>query len=151
MIFLEGKTGCEFILGSFYSNTKGLVKKIYKDKNEIQAHIKELYFSELFENQTKGWKLHSEQTQNLTIAWGSLIIVTLKKFEDYFVYEKFYLDFNNEKKFGFVRIPPNIYYSLVQKNSTKSLILNFTFSSHDPRESKTINLDDIPFFKYYTV
>ena len=52
------------------SNPKGNIFKMLSAKNKLFSGFGEIYFSEVFPSKFKGWKLHKNMSQVMTVILG---------------------------------------------------------------------------------
>ena len=132
-------------------DSKGSVLHMIKLSSPEFKNFGECYFSEINYNSIKGWKLHSKQTQNISVPSGTIKMVL-------YDYRKESPSFNNLIEINLGRphnyfritIPPGVIYGFKCLSSPNALLVNCTDIEHDPYESTTFSLNDkkVPFFWY---
>ena len=124
-------------------NSKGSVFKMLNKNSTGYLKFGECYFSEVFSGSVKGWKIHSKQTQNLTVPIGELKIVLIDLRKTSGTYMKI-LEILIGKPDNFYRltIPPGIAYGFECISHRTALIVNCTDTEYDIQENKTIPLND---------
>ena len=130
-------------------DSKGSVLHMIKLSSPEFKNFGECYFSEINYNSIKGWKLHSKQTQNISVPSGTIKMVL-------YDYRKESPSFNNLIEINLGRphnyfritIPPGVIYGFKCLSSPNALLVNCTDIEHDPNESTTFSLNDkkVPFF-----
>ena len=130
-------------------DSKGSVLHMIRLSSPEFKNFGECYFSEINYNSIKGWKLHSKQTQNISVPSGTI------KMELY-DYRKESPSFNNLIEINLGRphnyfritIPPGVIYGFKCLSRPNALLVNCTDIEHDPNESNTYSLNDkkVPFF-----
>mgnify|MGYP006149283247 FL=1 len=129
-------------------DSKGSVLHMIKLSSPEFKNFGECYFSEINYNSIKGWKLHSKQTQNISVPSGRIKMVL-------YDYRKESPSFNNLIEINLGRphnyfritIPPGVIYGFKCLSSPNALLVNCTDIEHDPNESITFSLEDnkVPF------
>ena len=129
-------------------DSKGSVLHMIKSSSPEFKYFGECYFSEINYNSIKGWKLHSKQTQNISVPSGKIKMVL-------YDYRKESPSFNNLIELNLGRpdnylritIPPGVIYGFKGLSSPNALLVNCTDIEHDPNESVTLSIDDnkVPF------
>ena len=130
------------------SDSKGSVLHMIKLSSPEFKNFGECYLSEINYNSIKGWKLHSKQTQNISVPSGTIKMVL-------YDYRKESPSFNNliETNLGRpnnyyrITIPPGVIYGFKCLSSPNALLVNCTDIEHDPNESITFSPNDkkVPF------
>ena len=124
-------------------NPKGSVLKMLNNSSNGFIKFGECYFSEIFSGNVKGWKIHSKQTQNLTVPIGQLKMVLIDFRKTSNTYKKiFEILIGRPNNFYRLTIPPGIAYSFECISKTTALIVNCTDIKYDTLENQTIPLDD---------
>ena len=130
------------------SDSKGSVLHMIKLSSPEFKNFGECYLSEINYNSIKGWKLHSKQTQNISVPSGKIKMVL-------YDYRKESPSFNNlielnlgrQDNYLRITIPPGVIYGFKGLSSPNALLVNCTDIEHDPNESVTLSIDDnkVPF------
>lgn len=134
-----GGTGVSFSVKQLIINPLGNLRHIAKSELDKNLPFSEIYFSEVQPKTIKAWKFHSEQTQNITVAFGRVRIVCIKKKSDETVFEVFEL--NSEELHGVLTIPSGIHYSLINVSEVPAILLNATDSPHNSEENLSLPLE----------
>jgi dTDP-4-dehydrorhamnose 3,5-epimerase len=106
-----------------------------KQGDSILDNAGELYFSEVNPQAVKAWKLHSRQTQNITVPAGELELVMYDDREK--SSSRGTIDIINlgrPDNYVLVTIPPQIWYGFRTISASPALIANCTDIPHDPSE-----------------
>ena len=129
-------------------DSKGSVLHMIRLSSPEFKNFGECYFSEINYNSIKGWKLHSKQTQNISVPSGTIKMVL-------YDYRKESPSFNNlieinlgrPNNYYRITIPPGVIYGFKCLSSPNALLVNCTDIEHDPNESITFSLEDnkVPF------
>ena len=143
MIIRSGPSGARLTKLEVINNTKGNVRRAFRSENKTNLPFQEIYYSEVNPHTFKGWKLHTLQTQNLSVAYGEILIICILKDEFEIVYEEFEMD--SVKNHAVLSIPPNIFYALANRSSNKSILLNATDIVHDVNEGKSLPINQSEF------
>ena len=143
MIIRSGLSGARLTKLEVINNTKGNVRRAFRSENTTNLPFQEIYYSEVNPHTLKGWKLHTLQTQNLSVAFGEILIICILKNQFEIVYEEFEMD--SEENHAVLSIPPNVFYALVNRSSNKSILLNATDIVHDINESRSLPINQIEF------
>jgi len=136
---LVGGTGASFSVKQSIINPLGNLRHVAKSELGKNLPFSEIYFSEVLPKTIKAWKFHSKQTQNISVAFGRVRIVCIKKKFDETVYEAFEL--NSEELHGVLTIPGGIYYSLINVSEVPVILLNATDLPHNSDENLSLPLE----------
>lgn len=108
----------------------------------------EVYFSEVEPGAVKAWKLHTRQTQQLSVPRGRMRIVLHDQRSDSptvgVVRE---LELGRPDSYALLRIPPGVCYGFAALGAETALICNCPDLPHDPAESSKLPQDS-PFVPY---
>ncbi len=102
----------------------------------------EVYFSEVASGAIKAWKLHTRMTQNMAVPMGRVRFVLYDDRPDsptrgtLAAYE-----LGRPDNWGFLRIPPCVWYGFAGVAQSASLVVNCPDMAHDPEESRRIPVD----------
>ena len=125
------------------SNDKGSILKMLNKNSKGFLKFGECYFSEVFSNIIKGWKIHSKQTQNITVPIGKLKLVLVDLRESSLTFKNILeIQIGRPDNLFRVSIPPGIAYSFKCISKETALIVNCTDIENDINENKTISLND---------
>ena len=125
-------------------NPNGSVLKMLNNNSKGFIKFGECYFSEVFSGSVKGWKIHSKQTQNLTVPVGQLkmVLIDLRKTSDTHM-KIFEILIGRPHDFYRLSIPPGIAYGFECISKITALIVNCTDTKYDALENQTIPLNDV--------
>lgn len=126
----QGSTGVSFNKCSTINNPLGNLRHVLIDDKGLGLNISEIYFSEINPKSMKSWKFHCKQTQNISVAYGSVRIICAKASNEGILFEVFEVD--SEKNHGVLTIPPEIYYTFINFSDTTTVLFNGTDTVHDP-------------------
>lgn len=121
------------------------LKRIHHHKGDIFHAIKasddgffgfgEAYFSEVYKDETKGWKKHSEMTLNLVVAHGAV------KFNIHNQETNEYFDtIISEHNYNRLTVKPGLWVSFTGIRE-KNILLNIANIEHNPDESINVDID----------
>jgi len=129
-------------------DSKGSVLHMIKLSSPEFKIFGECYISEINHNSIKGWKLHSKQTQNISVPSGKIKMVLYDSREDSSTFKEL-IELNLGRPDNYLRItiPPGVIYGFKGLSSPNALLVNCTDIEHDPNESITFSLEDnkVPF------
>ena len=130
--------GIEIVKLNQIVDAKGSVLHMIKSSSPEFIKFGECYISEINYNSIKGWKLHSKQTQNISVPSGKIKMVLYDSREDS-------LSFNQLIELNIGR--PDVIYGFKGLSNPNALLVNCTDIEHDPSESVTLSIDDnkVPF------
>lgn len=129
-------------------DAKGSVLHMIKSSSPEYKNFGECYISEVYYNAIKGWKLHSKQTQNISVPSGKIKMVLYDYRKDSSSFnELIELNLGRPDDYNRVTIPPGVIYGFKGLSNPNALIVNCTDIEHDPNESTTLSIDDnkVPF------
>lgn len=129
-------------------DSKGSVLHMIKSSSPEFKNFGECYISEINYNFIKGWKLHSKQTQNISVPLGKIKMVLYDSRENSSSFnELIELNLGRPNDYYRVTIPPGVIYGFKGLSNPNALIVNCTDIEHDPNESVTFSIDDnkVPF------
>ena len=121
------------------------LKRIHHQKGDIFHAIKasddgffgfgEAYFSEVYKDETKGWKKHSEMTLNLIVAHGAI------RFNIHNQETNEYFDtIISEHNYNRLTVKPGLWVSFTGIGE-KNILLNIANIEHNPDESINVDID----------
>lgn len=119
-------------------HTKGNIYHAMKKSDAGFAGFGEAYFSSIKSGEIKGWKKHKEMTLNLIVPIGEVEFVLY----DGVNFERVIL---STKNYCRLTISPNIWVAFRGMASSDSMLLNIANIEHNPKESETCELNDIPY------
>lgn len=117
----------------------GNVMKIFKASYNQEFEFKEAYFSSVDYNFIKGWKLQLKMTSNICVPIGKVKFTFVS--EDFKSHKTYILGDDN---YGFISVPPRVWYSFKGLSKNTSLILNITNEEHNEKYIKKIKVDKFP-------
>ena len=129
-------------------DSKGSVLHMIKSSSPEFKNFGECYVSEINFNSIKGWKLHSKQTQNISVPLGKIKMVLYDSREDSLTFNQLIeLNIGRPDDYFRITIPPGVIYGFKGLSSPNAFLVNCTDIEHDPEESVTFSLDDnkVPF------
>jgi dTDP-4-dehydrorhamnose 3,5-epimerase len=135
---VSGGTSVVFTQKLLIKNPLGNLRHVAKSELKENLPFSEIYFSEVQPKTIKAWKFHSQQTQNISVAFGEIRIICVRKSSHETIFEIFEL--NSEALHGVLTIPRGIYYALVNVSEEPTILLNVTDLSHDSAENLSLPL-----------
>jgi dTDP-4-dehydrorhamnose 3,5-epimerase len=136
---VSGGTGVVFTPKLLIKNSLGNLRHVAKSELKENLPFSEIYFSEVKSKTIKAWKFHSQQTQNITVAFGEIRVICVRKSSHEIIFELFEL--NSEALHGVLTIPHGIYYALINVSEEPTILLNVTDLSHDYAENLSLPLE----------
>ena len=130
------------------SDSKGSVLHMIKSSSPEFKNFGECYISEIYHNSIKGWKLHSKQTQNISVPSGKIKIVLYDYRKDSPSFNHLIeINLGRPENYYRITIPPCVIYGFKCLSSPNALLVNCTDIEHDPNESITFSPNDkkVPF------
>tara|TARA_B100001559_G_C16070859_1_gene425715 strand:- start:40 stop:495 length:456 start_codon:yes stop_codon:yes gene_type:complete len=129
-------------------DSKGSVLHMIKSSSPEFKNFGECYISEINFNTIKGWKLHSKQTQNISVPSGKIKMVLYDYRKESPSFKNLIeINLGRPDNYNRITIPPGVIYGFKCLTSPNALIVNCTDIEHDPKESITFSLEDckVPF------
>ena len=140
--------GIEIVKLNQIVDAKGSVLHMIKSSSPEFKNFGECYISEINYNSIKGWKLHSKQTQNISVPSGKIKMVLYDSREDSLSFNQLIkITIGRPNNYFRITIPPGIIYGFKCISSPNALLVNCTDIEHDPDESITLSINDkrVPF------
>ncbi len=122
------------------------LKRIPTGKGDVMHAIKttdngfcgfgEVYFTEIFAHQTKGWKRHKRLTLNLVVVSGEV---------RFYIYneqtgERQTIDLSAEKNYQRLTLQPMLWMAFEGLGEQKSILMDLIAEPHDTAEAETRDL-----------
>jgi dTDP-4-dehydrorhamnose 3,5-epimerase len=103
----------------------------------------ECYFSEVLPGAVKAWKLHTLQTQNLSVPIGmiKLVIYDDREYSNS-RFSIFAIELGRPDSYVRVKIPPGLWYGFSCIGNSKALLVNCSDIPHDKMESRVLDSND---------
>lgn len=120
---------------------RGAVLHMMKNNTDPFVQFGEIYFSLIKANVIKGWKLHSEMTQNFCVPVGQVKFVLYDGRESSKTRGKIVEIELGYANYRLLTIPPGILYSFRSVTDGDSLIANCASIPHRPEESVNIDIN----------
>jgi dTDP-4-dehydrorhamnose 3,5-epimerase len=136
---VSGGTGVVFSPKLLIKNPLGNLRHVVKSELGENLPFSEIYFSEVQPKTIKAWKFHSQQTQNVSVAFGEIRIICVRKSSHETIFEIFEL--NSEAFHGVLTIPHGIHYALINVSEEPAILLNVTDLAHDSAENLSLPLE----------
>jgi len=121
---------------------RGAVLHMVRSDNIGGNGFGEIYFSELKSGVIKGWKMHYQMTQRLSVPFGLVRFVLYDGRKDSATFGQIsiYL-IGRPDNYGLLRVPPGIWYAFQNIGTTSAIVANCSDLIHDPNESTTMPLN----------
>lgn len=104
----------------------------------------EVYFSLVKPGVVKGWKRHTEMTQNVTVPHGNIKLVIVDYRDGSATYNQSQtILLGWPSHYCRVTIPPRVWYAFQAVSTTDAILANCADMSHDPDESQSMNLNEL--------
>ena len=102
----------------------------------------EVYFSEVEPGAVKAWKLHTRMTQNMAVPVGRVRFALYDDRPDSPSRGRLAeYELGRPDSWGFLRIPPGVWYGFAGVAESASLVVNCPDMAHDPAESERAPAD----------
>ena len=116
-------------------NKKGDIIKFLKKKDNLFKGFGEIYFSEIYSNQQKGWNFHKKNTCLISVPFGN---VNFKIFNpEKKIMTSIAINKKNQK---IIQIPPGNWFMFYSKTK-KSLVVNLMNKPH--LKSETVKSNEV--------
>ena len=125
-----------------FHDERGAIYHYIKTSSTEFAGFGEIYYSKIFANVVKGWKLHKESVQNFCVPYGALKIVLVDNRTNsptYGIINEIIL--NDSDHYSLLTIPPNIWYSFKSLSPDFTLLSNLINIEHNPSEGENLPLN----------
>jgi dTDP-4-dehydrorhamnose 3,5-epimerase len=127
------------------NNPKGNIYHILK-KNQLQnMEIGEIYISEIFYNEVKGWKKHSEMILNLFVPVGNIKFVIFDDRADSKTFGNYMEIIIGQSNYSRLVIPSGVFVSFKGLDSSKNILINVASIEHNPSEAVTLELSQFDY------
>jgi len=115
---------------TIFKNDHGdLLKGFLKSHND-DFNIQEVYFSEIFGGETKGWKKHTAMTCNMIVPVGKVEIVIVTSVKN----RHFLSEIISKDNYKLITIPPGFWFAFRGVEDGVNLLVNITDLEHDDSE-----------------
>ncbi|MFT5716047.1 MAG: dTDP-4-dehydrorhamnose 3,5-epimerase [Oleiphilaceae bacterium] len=105
----------------------------------------EAYFSTVSKNAIKGWKKHTKMNMNLMVPNGCIQFVIFDDRELSPTYNSFYSIKLSPENYYRLTIPAGLWVAFRGIAISGNLLMNFSDIMHDPDESLTTDISNIPY------
>lgn len=125
------------------NDSRGSVLHMLRNDDKTFDKFGECYFSEIFPNSVKAWKLHTIQTQNLAVPIGKVRFVLFDNRKNSNTKGEInIIELGRPEHYDRLTIPPNIWYGFQCISDSPALIVNCANFPHNREESWTIDFND---------
>ena len=122
---------------------RGSVLHMLRSDSQDFTHFGECYFSEIFPGAVKAWKKHREQTQNIAVPVGRILLVIFDDRESSITKGKLIeIELGRPDAYQRVRISSGIWYGFKCLSTETALLVNCADYPHNKNESEVISFDD---------
>lgn len=125
------------------NNAKGNIFHILKTNQLKNMEIGEIYISEIFYNEIKGWKKHSEMVLNLFVPVGNIKFVIYDDRLDSKTYGNYMEIIIGQSNYSRLVIPSGVFVSFKGLDSTRNLLINVASIEHNPSEAINLELSEL--------
>lgn len=101
-------------------NPKGNLFKLFSKNHDFFKKFGEIYYTEVYPNKFKGWKIHEKRTQVISVVSGKVRFFLKKNEED----KPKIVDIESPNKLILLKIQPKTFYSFECKSKKKSILIN---------------------------
>ena len=119
-----------------FEDDRGKVMHMLKSNDPSFMQFGEIYFSWVFPDAIKAWKLHKEIICNFAIPCGSIKIVLYDEREGSETQGRINEIILGEDEYHLLTIPNDIWYGFVSSTNTPSLVANCATFPHSRRSKK---------------
>lgn len=128
------------------NDNRGAVLHMIRNDSPGFIGFGECYFSEIFPNVIKAWKLHKLQTQNIAVPIGKIKLVIYDAREKSITKgEIMILELGRPDAYLRISIPPGLWYGFQCLSIEPALIVNCPNIPYNPNESVVKNYDEFSF------
>lgn len=120
---------------------RGAVLHAMKKRDRGFCGFGEAYFSIVHGGAVKGWKRHRAMTLNLIPVQGEIRVIVRADREDY---AAFHLSPGSPATYNRLTVPPGLWVAFGGVGPGVNTLLNVADLEHDPEESETQLLEDLP-------
>lgn len=120
-------------------NDKGNILHALKNNSKGYEGFGEAYFSQINKHEIKGWKKHNFATLNLIVPIGKIRFVFYESNHKFFE-----ITLDKIDNYSRITVPPGLWFAF-EGIYDENLLLNIIPSIHDPNESETKDLEEIPY------
>jgi dTDP-4-dehydrorhamnose 3,5-epimerase len=125
---------------------KGDIFHALKCTDEGYTGFGEAYFSQIKENQIKGWKRHNRMTLNLIVIIGEVKFVIYDDRKESISYGRFEeIIISPESNYQRLTIVPGLWVAFAGIGKGLSMLMDIIPELHDPTEIDRKELDDIKY------
>jgi len=126
------------------ASTGGEVRRVLRHRDDGFHGFKEAYVSKINNGCCRGWKCHTLMTCNLTVVFGQVrfVIRYADPSDKGCQFEEFLLSASQNQR---LTIPPGFFFAFQGTGGVGGIVLNIANEVHDPEETITVSLEDIPY------
>ena len=109
---------------------------------DLKLSVNVIY--QILPDKIKAWKKHKEQTQNISVPIGEIILVIYDGRKESNTFKNMIIaNLGRPDNYKRVKIPPGLWYGFKCISKSKALIINCPNIPHDNNESVSIQYDSI--------
>lgn len=127
------------------SNPFGDIRHALKRSDPNFVDFGEAYFSEITQNEVKGWKKHKQMTLNIIVPVGNIRFIVYDENELYHQNSKFKEFIIGRDSYHRLTIPPLVWVAFQGLDKGLNMLLNIASIEHNPFESENCSLDTFKF------
>jgi dTDP-4-dehydrorhamnose 3,5-epimerase len=126
---------------------RGMVLQMMRPDREPFNQFGEIYFSLIFPDVIKGWKMHPLQVQNMAVPVGRVHFVFYDGRLDSPTQGRIYELETGQDDYQLIHVPTGIFYAFKCLSGTSSLVAACPETPHDPQEAVVwpLDTDKIPY------
>lgn len=122
---------------------RGSVLHMLRSDAQDFTQFGECYFSEIFPGAVKAWKKHREQTQNIAVPVGRILLVIFDGRDSSTTKGKHIeIELGRPDAYQRIRISPGIWYGFKCISTETALLVNCADHPHNKNESDVMSYDD---------
>jgi len=134
--------GVHLVKHQVFSNENGKLYHHTRCDSSLFEKFGEVYISQTKTKVVKGWKLHQDLNQLMSVPSGKVLFI-LKDLREDSGTTGFVNHFEiGEDNYSILKIPKGVWYGFQTISEKDSLIVNLTDLPHNPQESLSKSLDD---------
>ena len=121
-------------------NLKGEILLGLKKSDAEYKNFSEFYFSKIFYNKIKAWKIHKKATMNIVVPFGKIKFVI---YDD--INKTFFSETISPDNYKLLTIYPKTCFGFKGLNEPFSILANISNYVNDPNEYKNVDLNNLDY------
>jgi len=129
------------------SDERGKVMHMLRRDDPDFEQFGEIYFSMVYPQAIKAWRLHTTATLNYAVVVGMIKLVLYDQRPGSSTHGQIQVIFAGEQNYVRVKIPPGIYTGFKSVGTGSAVVANCATLPHDPQESRRLDpfSEEIPY------